>query len=154
MKAKEWAAKFHAATNGEDAESCSNGVKNLVDAYCEETRVLIVARGGTDGAIEGAIKEQLKKWKSISEQAGIDEDLIYYALEAFMPSHMRLYNKITAKQYQKKLYNNLRNEMRARRREIDAIEDPTLRLGHLIAYVLEGFDRRREIDEETKLLTR
>ena len=93
MKAVEWAAKFQAATTPEE-------VALVLDEYGKETADLIAARTNKSvdksrlPAMEGAVKEQQNKFRSITDRV---PTLTPAMLDAVLETHAKDYLALKAK---------------------------------------------------------
>ncbi len=81
MKAKEWAAKLAEAADNRD---------EVLKGFVEEIGAVAKQRGGSPGAVEGAVREQRAKWQAVCRECpGVDPGLFESTLE----SHGQEYKK-------------------------------------------------------------
>ena len=84
MKAKEWAAKL--------SESPDNR-EEVLKAFVEEIGAVAKQRGGSPGAVEGAIREQRAKWQAVCRECPSVEPALF---ESVLESHGQEYKKAEA----------------------------------------------------------
>ena len=81
MKAKEWASKLAESPDNRD---------EVLKAFVEEIGTVAKQRGGSPGAVEGAVREQRAKWQAVCRECpSVDPGLF----EAMLESHGQEYKK-------------------------------------------------------------
>jgi hypothetical protein len=71
MKAKEWAAKLSESPDNRD---------EVLKAFVEEIGAVAKQRGGSPGAVEGAVREQRAKWQAVCRECPAVEPGLFESL--------------------------------------------------------------------------